>query len=94
MKIFHVLIVLSTLFMVGCGSTSMVPAPSQAINTPSEGNAQFVFMRSSFFGGAISASLFDISDKDAEPVFIGIIDNNTKLTYSAAPGKHTFNGRL
>ncbi|NQZ08563.1 MAG: hypothetical protein HRT35_15530 [Algicola sp.] len=90
MKIFQILIVLSALFIVGCGSTSMVPAPSQAINTPSEGNAQFVFMRSSFFGGAISASLFDVTDIKAEPVFIGIIDNNTKLTYSASPGKYTF----
>ena len=45
-------------------------------------------MRSSFLGGAINSSLYDITN--GEPEFIGIVANGTKIAYDTKPGKHLF----
>lgn len=47
-----------------------------------------VFMRSSFVGSAISASVFDVSGSETK--FVGIINNGTKMAHPVKPGSHTF----
>ena len=50
--------------------------------------ALVVFMRSTFLGSAIGASVFDVSGKDTR--FVGLVNNGTKIGYYVPPGEHTF----
>ncbi|QSX35288.1 hypothetical protein JYB87_08895 [Shewanella avicenniae] len=88
MNPFKIVIVCLTLLFAGCASNPMTVSKQVEVNRPSADHAQVVFMRDSFVGAAISASIFDISS--GEPVFIGILDNGTKLAHSVTPGKHVF----
>ena len=54
----------------------------------SSDEATIVFMRSSFVGSMIKASLYDVTD--GETRFLGILKNKTRLEHKASPGKHTF----
>jgi hypothetical protein len=56
--------------------------------TPQPDQALIVFMRSSFVGSAISASIFDVTDKETK--FVGIMYNATKVCYDVAPGEYIF----
>lgn len=47
-----------------------------------------VFMRSSFVGSLIKASIYEVTDNETK--FIGILKNKTKIVYKTTPGKHTF----
>jgi hypothetical protein len=69
-----------------CGGAHMMKAEQEPVIK--QGESMVVFMRSSFVGGAISASVFDVSG--AETKFIGIVNNGTKVAYPLKPGKHTF----
>lgn len=53
-----------------------------------EDTATVVFMRSSAVGGLIKASVYDVTGD--KTIFIGIMKNKTKISYSVSPGKHTF----
>lgn len=86
-KIKAVLIFCSVLF-TGCASNPMTVSTQVEVNQPNNHQAQVVFMRDSFVGSAISASIYDVSA--GEPAFIGILENGTKLAYSVEPGKHVF----
>jgi len=55
---------------------------------PEEGKALVVFMRASFVGSAISASVYDAPDNDTH--FIGVVQNKQKMAYQATPGAHRF----
>lgn len=55
---------------------------------PEEGKALVVFMRASFVGSAISASVYDAPDSDTQ--FIGVVQNKQKIAYQATPGPHRF----
>ena len=55
---------------------------------PEEGKALVVFMRASFVGSAISASVYDAPDSDTH--FIGVVQNKQKVAYQAEPGQHRF----
>lgn len=55
---------------------------------PEEGKALVVFMRASFVGSAISASVYDAPDSDTH--FIGVVQNKQKIAYQATPGPHRF----
>jgi len=55
---------------------------------PEEGKALVIFLRTSFVGSAISASVYDAPD--AETRFIGIIQNKQRVAYQAEPGQHRF----
>jgi len=79
---------LALLTLAGCASNPMTVSPQQTLQTPSQDSSQVVFMRSSFVGSAISASLYDVTDGDIK--FIGVIVNGVKLAYSTTPGEHTF----
>ena len=75
--------------LAGCAtSPKMAVAPNQTVTKPSAQESQIIFMRSSFVGSAIDASLFDVTNGNME--FIGIISNATKIAHVTKPGKHTF----
>lgn len=75
--------------VTGCASEKMTVSQDQTLaSAPPAGKSRIVFMRDSFFGSAIQASLFDVTSGD--PRFIGIVSNKTKLPYTVEPGKHVF----
>lgn len=89
MEKLKILIVLTCgLLLFGCASNPMKVSGEVAVSKPAANEAQVVFMRDSFVGSAISASLYDVTEK--EPVFIGVITNGTKVIYTTSPGEHTF----
>jgi len=47
-----------------------------------------VFMRSSFLGKAVSASVFEI--RNDNPELVGLVANDTKQGYEVNPGSHLF----
>jgi hypothetical protein len=72
----------------GPGKMMQATAPQEAPAAKAD-EAMVVFMRSSFVGSAIAASVFDVTDS-GEPRFIGIVSNGTKVGYPVKPGEHTF----
>ncbi len=88
MNLFRIFALSLVLIMVGCASNPMSISSTQTLNKPSSEETQVVFMRSSFVGSAINSSLYDVTS--GEPVFIGIMANDTKISYTTTPGKHTF----
>jgi hypothetical protein len=66
-----------------------VPVPeAQAPYVLAASETQVIFMRPSFFGGAIQSSVFDITDNLAE--LIGIVSAGTKVRYVTQSGEHLF----
>lgn len=88
MKFVRYVAAVAALFLVGCGSNPMKVTEVTKVEAPASDQAQVVFMRSSFVGSAISSSLYDVTS--GEPVFIGILNNGTKVPYVTSPGKHVF----
>ena len=88
MKIKLILGAAAIALLSGCASSKMIVQENQELVSPTGGKAQVVFMRSSFVGSAIQASVFDVTS--GEPEFIGIISNDMKLAYSADPGTRVF----
>jgi len=74
------------LMLMAILSTSFAMEPDEA--GPGDDAATVVFMRSSAVGSMIKASIYEVTDD--KTVFIGIMKNNTKISYPASPGKHTF----
>lgn len=75
--------------ITGCASSLMQPVPKGPDSyKPAANEATVIFLRTSYFGGAIQASLFDVTTKDN--LFIGIISAGTKLAFKTTPGKHMF----
>jgi hypothetical protein len=72
--------------LAACGGAQMMKADQPEVIKQDE--AMVVFMRSSFVGSAISASVFDVSGPETK--FIGIINNGTKIAYPVKAGEHTF----
>jgi hypothetical protein len=79
------LVVLS-LLLGACAGVPMQKADKPVTAKPDE--ALVVLMRSSLFGGAISASVFDVTGSESK--FLGIIQSGTKLGYAVKPGEYTF----
>lgn len=88
MKTANTGMLLSVALIAGCASNPMQVSDSQTVAEPSPDEAQVVFLRSSFVGSAISASLYDVTDGDTK--FIGIINNGTKVIHETEPGDHVF----
>ena len=88
MKYIRILSILSTLIFAGCASNPMQVSSSQSVQKAMPDESQIVFMRSTFVGSAINASLYDVTDEETN--FLGIISNGTKVAYTTTPGKHTF----
>jgi hypothetical protein len=72
--------------LAACGGAQMVKTSEAPVIRADE--SMVVFMRSSFMGAAISASVFDVSGPETK--FIGIVNNGTKVGYPVKPGQHTF----
>ncbi len=66
--------------------TPISTAPTQAAAVA---DSKVVFLRATNFGGAIAASVFDVTEP-GEPKFIGIINRGNKLAYPVKPGLYTF----
>jgi hypothetical protein len=75
-----------SLGLAACGGAQMVKTSEAPVIRADE--SMVVFMRSSFMGAAISASVFDVSGPETK--FIGIVNNGTKVGYPVKPGQHTF----
>lgn len=88
MKYIRILSILSTLIFAGCASNPMQVSSSQSVQKAMPDESQIVFMRSTFVGSAINASLYDVTDEETK--FLGIISNGTKVAYTTTPGNHTF----
>jgi hypothetical protein len=82
----YVFIVMLALGLGACGGAQMMKAEQEPVIK--QGESMMVFMRSSFVGSAISASVFDVSGPETK--FIGIVNNGTKIAYPVKPGKHVF----
>lgn len=76
------------LALSACESSRMKPSENQTLAVPAAESSRVVFLRPSSFGGAIQATLYEISA--AEPDFIGIISTDTKIAYDTTPGPHRF----
>ena len=85
-KLFTIASILLAMF--GCASNPMKVSDEVTVEPASANEAQVVFMRNSFVGSAINASLYELTDSD--PIFIGIISNGTKLIHKTSSGKHRF----
>ncbi len=84
-------LLVSALFLLllsGCQSTLMEPSANQAQTNAEVGQSQVVFIRSAFLAKAIQASVYDITS--GTPEFIGIVSNDTKVSYMTSPGEHMF----
>ena len=85
---FRVLSLLMLFGLAACaGGTAMMvqDQPPPSVRTD---QSLIVFMRPSNFGGAISASVYDVSEGDSK--FIGFVNTGMKLGYAVAPGERTF----
>jgi hypothetical protein len=82
----YLLIAVLSIGLGACGGAAMMKADQEP--TIRQGESMLVFMRSTFVGSAISASVFDVSGPETK--FIGIINNGTKIAYPVKPGEHTF----
>ena len=64
--------------------TPISTAPASA----AAGDSKVVFMRPTIMGGAIAATVFDVTDSESK--IIGIINARGKLTYPVKPGVYIF----
>lgn len=80
-------IALAAVVFTGCASVQM---KKEGVVAKSAGpdKAKIVFLRHSFVGSAISASVFDVTAEQEK--FIGIHENATRIEYLVPPGDHLF----
>lgn len=88
MNSLKVVLVAAGLALAGCASVPMKIVDPLSVQAVVKDESRVVFMRSSFVGSAISASVYDVTQ--GEPKFIGIIENGTKIAYDIKPGPHVF----
>lgn len=86
----YLLIALLAIGLGACGGAAMMKADQEP--TIRQGEAMVVFMRSTFVGSAISASVFDVSGPEAK--FIGIVNNGTKIAYPVTPRMGVWKARF
>ncbi len=66
----------------------MQPAASQQAPQLEAGKAMLVIMRPSYYGGAIAASVYDITG--GKTTLVGILGPKDKIAYPVEPGQHRF----
>ena len=66
----------------------MQPAAEQKAPAIEAGKAMLVLMRPSYYGGAIAASIYDVTDGDIR--FIGVLGPKDKIAYHTEPGNRRF----
>lgn len=70
-------------------SSTATLTPVSTAPTAATASSKIVFMRPHAFGGAIQASVFDVTGA-GDAKFIGIINMHTQLSYPVQPGRYTF----
>jgi hypothetical protein len=72
-------------------ASTVTPAltPVSTAPTAEVAESKMIFMRASGMGGAVAASVFDVTEP-GEPKFVGVINRGNKLVYPVKPGLHTF----
>lgn len=80
------LILMVPVVLSACGGAQMTPAtePPQIRG----GESMVVFMRASALGGAVAASVFDVTTEDTK--FVGLVNYGTKYAHPVKPGNYTF----
>lgn len=82
-------LLIGVLLMAGCASSGMQPVTKQAVDyRPASNEATIIFLRTGFYGGAILASVFDVTNEETK--FIGISAKGTQIAYKTTPGKKMF----
>ncbi|MCL6417584.1 hypothetical protein MIB92_18130 [Aestuariirhabdus sp. Z084] len=81
-------VLLFSVSLFGCAGVKMAPIAPEEIKPVAEDMSRVEFMRSSFVGGAVAASIYDVTD--GEPEFIGVLNNGKRITADVEPGKRTF----
>jgi len=87
MKALQVAGLLIALLLSGCASRGGMVKATDMSPVRSD-QARIVFMRSSLFGSAIAASVFDVTGESSK--IIGVINKGSKVAYDLPPGQHTF----
>jgi hypothetical protein len=92
MKNFSLLFAIATISTLFFSGTPMALAQEQTSatspTTSENSQAEVVFLRHSFYGSNIKATLYEVTDH--KTIFIGIIENKESFSYRVSPGKHTF----
>ncbi len=90
MTVLRILFVSMCVILSGCvtAPASVKPADNQVLGPVPASKARIVFLRPSYVGSVISASVHDVSS--AETKFIGISTRWAKLAYDVDPGERTF----
>jgi len=70
-------------------AATLVPISTAPTAAAAAADSKMVFMRATNFGGAIAASVFDVTEP-GEPKYIGTVGPSTKLSYALKPGLYTF----
>lgn len=75
--------------MAGCATQSdLMQVSKQTKFEPTKDKALIVFLRPSFFGGAVQSSVYEIGDKSDK--LAGIVSAKTKTAYLTTPGEKLF----
>lgn len=88
MRVLNAVLLASVLAMTGCASSLMKPAADQTVSAVPAESSRVIFLRPSSFGGAIQASLFDVTS--GKPKYIGVSSASTKVAYDTKPGNYRF----
>lgn len=88
MRFVNLVLFASVLMLTGCASSLMKPAADQKVPAVAADTSRVIFLRPSSFGGAIQASLFDVTS--GKPQYIGVSSTNTKLVHDVKPGTYRF----
>lgn len=70
-------------------AATLTPISTAPAAAAAAADAKVVFMRATNYGGAIAASVFDVTEA-GQPKLIGIIHRGNKLAYPVKPGLYTF----
>jgi hypothetical protein len=82
-------LVLVGLTLGACASSKMMDvAEPPIVATPPGDQAVLVFLRPSFFGGAIQSSVFDVTAEP--PSFVAIVSAGKKVAITRPPGQYRF----
>lgn len=88
MKTCRFIVLFAVLLISGCASNLMQLEPKQEMSAPQTQVSQLIFMRPSYLGAAIKASIYDVSNDPI--IFVGFLSSGKKIAYQSPPGKRTF----
>jgi hypothetical protein len=80
------LILMIPVVLSACGGVQMTPVSEPP--KMRQGDSMIVFMRPSALGGAVAASVFDVTGPETK--FVGLVNYGTKFALPVKPGDYTF----